>query len=190
MRILALLVLAVSSAGCASYQYDITRPPELARHIGAGEDAVFQRDPVEYRLRSVESLLVMRVYNRTDTPLTLLGEKSFAVDPSGQSHPLQSQTAAPRSFIKLIIPPPRPQIEHRGPTFGVGVGTQVGSAQRHALGLDGFDDIDDGPRYFDVYDSDAMYWDWKGETEIRLTLVFQQDEQTFTQEFGIARKKA
>jgi hypothetical protein len=188
MRFLPLLVVALS-AGCAKYEYDITRPPELSRHIGTKLDVVLQRDPLEYRLITVENRLVMRIYNPTDAPMTLLGDKSCVVDPSGQSHPLETQSMAPQSFLKLILPPMRPTIEHTGPTFGIGVGTQIGSGRQRAFGWDDFDAFDDEPRYFITYDNSSLYWDWKGESEIRLMLVLQQGEKTFTHDFGIARKK-
>jgi hypothetical protein len=47
-----------------------------------------------------------------------------------------------------------------------------------------------GPRYLTIYDdANALYWDWKGETDIRLTLVYQRGEQSFRHEFTIHRKK-
>src|SRR5262245_50127092 len=94
--------------GCARYEYDVVRPDDLTGHVGTKEDVVFTRDPLEYRLRTADNRLVMRIYNPTDAPITLLGARSSVVDPDGQSHPLPSMTAAPESFIKLILPPLRP----------------------------------------------------------------------------------
>ncbi len=190
--ILLLMGLCVGIAGCARYEYDIVRPPESARHIGAKADEVFTRDPLEYRLITVDNRLVMRIFNMTDT-IALNGPRSSVVDPDGQSRPLRTQTIAPHSFIKLIFPPLRPRIEHTGPSIGIGVGGVFGSARhrRAALGYgDAFyDDYYDEPRYFTVYDDDAYYWDWKGESQIRLMLVFERNEQPFEQEFVIAKTK-
>jgi hypothetical protein len=184
--LLPLFVLSLLGSGCASYEYDITRPQELARHVGTKDDVVLQRPPLEYRLLSADSRLVMRIYNPQDTPVTLLGDRSSIVDPQGQSHPLLGQTMAPHSFVKLILPPLRPRIERSGPSLEFGVGGIF--ASRHHPRLREYEAID-GPEYLAVYDDAGTYWDWAGEGEIRLTLVFQQGEQTFEHEFVIDRRK-
>lgn len=184
--LLPLFVLSLLGSGCASYEYDITRPQELARHVGTKDDVVLQRPPLEYRLLSADSRLVMRIYNPQDTPVTLLGDRSSIVDPQGQSHPLLGQTMAPHSFVKLILPPLRPRIERTGPSLEIGVGGIF--ASRHDPRLREYEAID-GPEYLAVYDDAGTYWDWAGEGEIRLALVFQQGEQTFEHEFVIDRRK-
>jgi hypothetical protein len=135
----------------------------------------------------VDNRLVVRVFNPTEDPIELLGDKSTVVAPTGQSHPLRGQTIAPRSHAKLILPPRRPRAYNSaGPTFGVGVGMRVDARDR------GYPDDHFGyaPRYVTVYDGgNALYWDWNGETEIRLTLVYQRDEKTFRHEFVIRRQK-
>lgn len=191
MRAISLIfaMLLANAIGCARYEYDITRPTDLVGHIGAKTDQTVRRDPLEYRFRTLDSRLVVRIFNPTDTPVTLLGQRSSAVDPDGQSHPLTTQTISPQSFIKLIIPPTRPRLERTGPSIGIGIGTMIGSTRRHRYGS-GFSDFDDDPQYLAVYDDDnALYWDWNGETSVRLTLSYQQGEKTFDHEFVIARRK-
>jgi hypothetical protein len=183
----ALLLLVV---GCARYEYDIIRPTDLAMHIGKQTDAIAPRLPLEYRFRAVENRLVMSIYNTTDDPIQLVGERSSVVDPEGQSHPLRSQPIAPNSFIKQILPPYRPRIERGGPTFGIGIGTHVGYHRRRAYPYDAFDDsFYDEPRYFAVIEDDALYWNWSGEGQIRMMLVFMRGEESFTHEFVIQRVK-
>ncbi len=179
----AMVVILGSLLGCARYEYDVVAPAQAAGHVGTKADHTFALDPLEYRLRTVDNRLVMRVYNPTNANVTLLGARSTAVDPGGQSHPLVTQTIAPGgSFIKLIPPPPRPRVYRGGPTFGIGVGTRVGSAARRR-GYDGYgaayDNLDDGwpydegPRYLTVYDDNAtQYWGWEGEGQVRLNLVY------------------
>src|SRR5262249_45899738 len=167
--ILALLF----ATGCANFEYDITRPAEFARYIGKAEER-FAREPVEYRMQTVDSRLVMLIDNNSDSPVNLLGDRSSVVDEHGQSHPLRSVAIAPHSFAKVVMPPQRPYIEHNGATFGVGFGV-IGSAWHRYF----IDDptLYDGPRYLAVYyDDDAYYWDWQGETEVRITIVYQQGE--------------
>ena len=199
VAILALFVLT----GCARYEYDLVEPREFTRHVGGNVDQAFDLDPLTYRLRSLDNRLVIRVYNNTDENIELLGDKSTVVDPGGQSHPLRSQSIAPRSFVKLILPPPRPVVYDRGPTFGVGVGYGIHSSVVPAP-HDGLPDrrafhthhnqwnpyFRDQPQYFAVYDeSDAYYWDWKGTGEARLNLVYRRGESEIRHPFVFRRVK-
>ncbi|HEY7086605.1 MAG TPA: hypothetical protein VH518_00870 [Tepidisphaeraceae bacterium] len=189
VRVLAALLLAGGwLIGCTQYEYDVVRPPELAQHVGAKEDVVIQLDPLEYRLRTVENRLVMRIYNHTDDAMTLVGQRSSVVDPDGQSHPLPTLSMPPGSFIKLILPPPAPVIE-TNPTFGIGVSGGFGDSRRRGYPYDPEYGLADGPRYFTVYDNGQFYWDWKGEGSIRLNLAFDRGGKTFEHEFVIGRRK-
>src|SRR5690348_12149073 len=91
MILLSSLLLA-ATGGCASYEYDLTQPPDLRRHVATKTDTVVTIDPLEYRLVTVDNRLVMRIFNPTDDAIQILGEKSTVVDPTGQSHPIRSQT--------------------------------------------------------------------------------------------------
>jgi hypothetical protein len=80
--------------------------------------------------------------------------------------------------VKLIFPPPRPRLERGGPSFGVGVGVgvsrhryrRVGAAYDHPAAFP-----DDEPAYYTMYEpAEALYWDWKGETDARVILVYQR----------------
>ena len=197
--VVVLVTTVLAATGCARYEYDVVSPQQAAGHVGTKGDHTFALDPLEYRLRTVDNRLVVRVYNPTSANVTLLGGRSVVVDPSGQSHPLITQTIAPGgSFIKLIIPPPRPRFYGGGPTFGVGVG--VGRAYPGPYDEPGW--YPDDPHYMTVYDeSDAYYWDWKGEGEARLNLVYARGEQpdrqadaargpTFAHELVVARARA
>src|SRR5438067_6143668 len=153
---LAMLLLA--AGGCAKYEYNLVKPTELSKHIGAGSDSVVSVDPLEYRLRTVDNRLVIRIFNPTDDVIELVGPKCSMVDPEGQSHPLRSQSIAPGSFIKLILPPPRPRVYdpygggYWGPTVGVGVGYRVDACPyRRYREYDPYW-YDPGPRYCAVYD--------------------------------------
>src|SRR5262249_55916380 len=123
-NVISIFVLLLVS-GCANFEYDITSPAESGQHIGKAE-VRFTRNPVEYRLQTAESRLIMMIYNPSDTPINLLGDKSSVVDQKGQSHPLRAVTIAPHSFVKIIMPPYRPQIEPAGPSIGFGIGV-IGS---------------------------------------------------------------
>jgi hypothetical protein len=209
-----LAVFLVSAAGCARYEYDLIEPGDLAQHIGTKDDVVFRTDAAEYRLRTVSNRLVMRIYNDADEPLTLAGNRSFVVDPGGQSHPLVAQTIAPGSYIRLIFPPPPPTVEQTGPSFHFGVGGAYrygyyrpyyrnyrdrgaryarGGARygRYAYYDPFFYNTYYGPRYYRVYDdSNPAYWDWSGEGQVRVTLMYERGEgQRVEDTFVFARKK-
>jgi hypothetical protein len=185
-RILPVLLLALAT-GCAKYEYDLVSPPDLRTHIGRKTDAVTPVEPLTYRWRTVDNRLVVRVFNPTEDPVELLGERSTVVSPDGQSHPLRGQTIAPSSHAKLILPPPRPRVYNSGPTFGVGVGMHVDARDR---GFPHDPYHHDRPRYLTIYDDEnALYWNWNGETEVRLTLVYRRGEDEIRHPFTIRRKK-
>jgi hypothetical protein len=194
---LLLGTLAAGSLGCARYEFDLVHPPDLARHVGADKPVEVTLDPLTYQLQTTESRLVMRIHNPTDGPVRLLGDQSVVVDPHGQSHPLRSQAIAAGSYIKLIFPPLRPTLEPRGPVIGIGVGGYVssgGSYYHHRYvhgGAFGYDPVLDGPRYYSLYDpGDAAYWEWDGEGEARVVLVYQRgDQKPFSHEFVFRRRK-
>jgi hypothetical protein len=187
MKPLVTSMLLFLIVGCARYEYDIVQPPELAAHIGTKTDTVTNLDPLVYKWRAVDNRLVVRIFNPTSDPIELLGEKSTVVSPDGESHPVKGQTIAPQSYAKLILPPMRPpRVYDPGPSYGVGVGMQVDGRRR--AGYPVHDAYASQPRYLTVYDADA-YWDWKGETDVRMIFVYQRGEQPLRHEFTIHRKK-
>jgi hypothetical protein len=182
LRTLPFLLFTLCSAfGCANYEYNLTDPPDLARHIGKSDQTI-PLDPLAYHFITDSNHLVIRIENPMDTPVELLGDQSVVVSPDGQSHPLRSQTIAPYSFAKLIFPPLRPRFENTGPTFGIGVGAV------HHVRYPAYPDFPT-PRYLYLYDDETYYWDWEGETAIRLTVVYRHQGKTFEHRFAFVRKK-
>ena len=192
--LLSALLLAVTG-GCAHYEYDVVQPPELARHVGTKQWTSFQRDTLEYRLRTSDDRLVMLIYNRGERTVKLSGSDSAAVDPGGESHPLQSRTVPRDSYVKLILPPPLPQVHSYGPTMGFGVGVGYahgyGGPYRDGFGYGSgmYDDVH--PGYYSVYDpNDRTYFSWSGDSDLRLLLTFQEDAgKGFRHEFVLRRRK-
>jgi len=188
VKSLATVLLLLVGVGCASFEHDLVQPPELRAHIGSKTDTTTHLDPLIYKWRTVDNRLVVRIFNPTNDSIELLGEKSTVVAPDGESHPVRSQTIAPQSHAKLILPPLRPRVYRPGPSFGVGVGMRVDSrrgAERHAAHAPPSVE----PRYLAVYDGDSAYWDWRGETDVRLTLVYQRGDAPLRHEFTIHRNK-
>jgi len=192
MRSAALFAtIALLLGGCAHYEYDLVQPVALTAHIATKADTVVRVDPLEYRLRTVDNRLVVQVFNQTDDDVQLLGERSSVVDPEGQSHPLRGGPIPPHSFLKLILPPMRPQVYDSGPTWGLGVGVGVGRSERRDPFYDpAMAGFHDEPRYLSIHDeNDTRYWDWNGEGDARLSLVFQRAGSEFKQDFAFRRRK-
>ena len=206
IAIVALFVCMTAVAGgCARYEYDLVEPRELTRHVGRDVDQAVEIEPFTYRLRSVDNRLVMRIYNNSEESIELLGDKSSVVDPNGQSHPLRSQAIAPRSFVKLIFPPPRPRVYDSGPTFGVGVGYGMrvdalpGPPPASLPDRRDFHTHENAwnpyfrhePQYLAavVDENDSYYWDWKGQGEARVNLVYRRGDSELRQSFVFRRVK-
>jgi hypothetical protein len=175
--------------GC-TYEFDLVRPAELARHIGEDQEQRFKVDPLEYRMQAYEGRLILKIYNPTDETVSLQGDRSSAVDPAGESHPLLNLTIAPNSWSKLILPPLRPRVERSGPDIGIGFGIIGDRTDPFYNRLPGDPYYYDAPRYYDVYlPGDARYWAWEGQTDVRLLLVYQRAAGEFKHEFTFHRRK-
>ena len=199
---LAPLLLVVLATGCARYEYDVIEPPDLAGHVGGKSWVALRRaHDLEYRLRSADNRLVMRVYNRGAQRVKLLGHDSVIVDPRGESHPMPGVTIPPGSYVQRIFPPPLPRAHRYGPSFGVGVGVtgaqhvhggghhSYGHHHRYPFYSAGFHDFE--PRYYTVYDpNDPTNFAWPGGTSVRFIFAFgREGEDVIRQEFLIRRVK-
>jgi hypothetical protein len=190
-----LLAFVAAGGGCARYEYDILRPPELARRVGTKQWEVFRVGDLEYRLITSDSRLVALIYNFGERTVKLSGSDSAAIDAQGESHPLQARTIPIGTHVKLILPPPLPQVHSYGPTMGFGVGV-VGDAQHYdrpypyGAGY-GATYYDVEPRYYNVYEpADRTYFDWPGETELRLLLAYEPEGgERFRHEFVFRRRR-
>lgn len=183
MKTIVSLLMILFLTGCAKYEYELVRPEAHARHIGSKSPQVFTIDPLEYQLQTAESRLVMLVYNHTETPVELLGGKSYIVTPQSESKPLRTATIAPGSFIKFIMPPFRPRVERVGPSIGFGFGMSSGGGSGVGVG------VGSGDTYYSYTEDSAYFWEWSGETDVRLNITYKQGEQEFTHDFLFHRVK-
>lgn len=186
MKAATLVMLASFLCGCARYEYDLTQPPGLARHIGPAPTTL-PVDPLVYQLQTVDNHLVMDIRNPANEPILLLGERSVIVDPEGQSHRLMSQTIAPHSFIRLVLPPFPEVYEWDEPYWAGGYGGYwyYRGPRRYYRGYYGFYAE---PGYAVVYDSsNPAYFDWSGETDVRMTLRFDRAGKQFDHSFAFHR---
>ncbi len=173
--------LAAILGGCSHFEFDLTQPADLAVHIGSASPTRLSVPPMEYRLQASEGRLVMEIHNNGSDAVELLGARSTLVDPDKQSHPLVSQTIAPGSYIKLLLPPYPPNDNDTGPRIGIGFGARYGRAGLPAMRE---------PMTLDVSPGETnVYWDWNGESDVKLTLVFAHADQSFSQAFTFHKRK-
>ena len=198
-----LTLLPVGVGGCAKYNYVLREPPDVAGVVVNDEAfAEVEVDPLTYLWRVKENTLVVRVANRSGEAVRLLGDRSVAVDPDGESHPLRGQTIAPGSYAQLILPPPEPRVRGYGPRIGVGIGAGFPIAYRGGAGRYRFADpyfgtgLSGGYGAYRVIDEgNNYYWDWRGETVARFTFAYEYADGTgrggdrFTHSFTVARVK-
>lgn len=183
------LMLSASLTGCAQYEFDVIKPPLAPgeQRIGTKDDVVFEIEPIRYRMRTVENRLVIRAFNPNAEPVELVGSQSAVVDPTGQSRPVKGQVLPPGAFVKLILPPMPPEYVSDdgvrvGGMGGAGYGPAVGRAE---FGLGGYDQAAE----YTLRDGGQVYWDWDGETEVRVVLVFKMGEKTFNHELQFGKRK-
>jgi len=101
---LMLLGVTLCVSGCVSYQYRVVQPAMGAPPVRA-EPVTIHDDPLDYQLYHYRDRLAMHVTNPTEDRITLLGNRSFVVDPNGESHPIRDRVLAPHSFTKFLLPP-------------------------------------------------------------------------------------
>ncbi len=103
---LLLVALAASLSGCATYDFRMVAPPAPAgAPIVAREPVVVHLDPLDYRLEGQTRRLLMRITNPTDERIGLVSDRSYVVDPQGESHPVSGRLIAPHSYVQVSFPP-------------------------------------------------------------------------------------
>lgn len=96
--------LAALLCGCVSYQYRVAQPPGVGLPV-ADKPVAFHCEPLDYVLAPGDRRLSVRIANPTDDQMFLLGNRSYLVDPRGESHPIPAQVLAPHSHTWLVLPP-------------------------------------------------------------------------------------
>jgi len=101
---LLLMVLLPVITGCHTYQYRIVQPPQ-ANSLVADGPVIVHYDPLEYTFARVRDRLAVRISNPTTNQVALRGDKSFVVDPRGESHPVPGRVIGARSYTRMLLPP-------------------------------------------------------------------------------------
>lgn len=167
---------------CARYEYDLVQPRVEQPRIGTKDDLLLDLTPVRYHLLTVDNRLTLRAFNSSPGTLELVGVRSSVVDPTGQARPISSQPIPSGAFVKLIMPPIRPEfVSDSGSRVYYGYGPGL-SRSEYGFGYD------EPPTRYTLRDGNQNYWDWKGETPITLTLVYKQaDNSELTHTLRIQR---
>lgn len=182
----SLIFISLFLVGCTKYQYRVIQPPQ-------GEDTVVREkspqsitlEPLKYRLIAVESRLVMEIHNPTEDQIQLRGDLSTLVTEDGQTHTLRSSPIAPRSYLKLILPPPPPTVERTGPSITFGAGYSTGGYRRYGNGY-----YWDEPSSYHYNDpNDPYFWSWPAPSTVHLRLVFDRPSGQLTNELVIEKSK-
>ncbi len=186
---LALLVgVTLCVSGCTTYRYRVVQPASGTPPV-AQQPVNIHYDPLDYRLYRYRDRLAMHVTNPTEDRIVLLGNRSFAVDPKGESHPIRDRVLGPHSFTQYLLPPipftyAYPDYWAYGPGWGY-------------YGFYGWYDPFWGPWYgpgwwgpppisyahiYTPYD-----WTWK-KGLVRLKLTYERNGKTFEHDFEIVRE--
>lgn len=178
----AACALIVLLSGCKAYQYQIIEPHAVAGPVERDEVAV-SWSPLEYQLVEYEGRLALRVANPMDQPITLLGERSYIVDPSGETQPIQGGTIAPHSRVTMALPPARTYAAAPRASVGIGVGTGFHGAHV-ASGVYGQRWVDH-PRPYDAA-TGGPYWQWTT-GQVRMRLIYEHRGEQFEHDFTFDR---
>ena len=117
----ALLVLAALAGGCQTSVYHVVQPPGVPQAI-ADEPVTIHNDPLDYRLARRGPRLSLSIINPTDDDIRLMANRSYVVDPEGESHPLRGRIIAPHSHVNLLLPPVPLIFPYESPGWGWGWG--------------------------------------------------------------------
>lgn len=175
------LAMCLSMSCAQQYEYKVLKPVDHQATVTNKEPVTIDSPPVRFALQTEDTHLVVRVYNTTAKPISLVGAKSFVVDPSGQSRRLPDQLIPGQSFVKFMLPPVRPVLLADS---GVSPGGTYTTSPIDEYGT-GYDDLST----YTVRDGGAIYWDWKGDGPARMSLTFQIDGKAQTEDFEFQRSK-
>ncbi len=146
-------------------------------------------EPLDYQLQAKSGRLAMRISNPTAERVTLLSDRSYAVDPLGESHPVAGRVIGPHSYAQLYFPPvPFSYAYPDYPLWGPGWGG-VGWGWYDPLWGPAFGPAFIGPPPLTYYEVRTAYdWQWKsGSAQIHL--FYQRDGNSFDHLFELVRER-
>ena len=184
--LLSLVVFAACLCGCQTYQYRILQPA-TSPAIVADQPVTVRLDPLDYRLTRLHDRLALTISNPTEDRLALLGNRSYIVDPRGESHPLRGQVLGPRSYAHLYLPPP--PLTYAYPDWGAyGYGYGWGWGPYDPFWSPFYGPALWGPPPVGYYQVRTPYdWSWRN-GPVRLRLTYDRNGKTFEHDFELLRE--
>lgn len=179
---LLLLIAVTVVSGCQSYIYRVVRPSGVAQPI-ASQTVTVQYDPLVYRLERHRDRLGMRIDNPTNDRVVLLGNRSYVIDPRGETHAMRSLIIGPHSFTSMLLPPEPITITSYGWGGGWGWGWGWGP---YPAGDPFFVDFYPPPVYATQLRT-PYDWEWKTGTA-KIHLTYERNRQAFDHDFEIIRE--
>ena len=178
-----LLLISAALAGCKSYEYHVARPSGVAQPI-TKQPVVVTYEPLEYRLARQNGRLNVRITNPTDDRVVMLGNRSYVIDPHGESHSVRSMVIGPHSYVSMLLPP--------APIIFTSYGW--GGGWGWAWGWGPYPPGD--PFYFDYYPPPVLNtwvttpYDWMWDTgPAKIRLTYESNRKTFDHDFEIIREQ-
>ncbi|HWW00184.1 MAG TPA: hypothetical protein VNZ64_10855 [Candidatus Acidoferrum sp.] len=183
-NLLFLVAVAACVSGCHTYQYRIVQPA-TSPSVVADQPVTVRLDPLEYHLRRVHDRLEVTISNPTDDRLALLGNRSYVVDPRGESHPLRGHVLGPHSFTRMFLPPP--PLTYPYPDWAAW-GWGWGWGPYNPFWSPYYGSVYWGPPPVAYYQVTTAYdWGWKtGPARLRLT--YERNGKTFEHDFEFIRE--
>jgi len=172
------LMMNILIGGCAPVGFEANLESGGSTvDVSDSQDTVIAAQPLQFRMRAVESRLVLWIDNVSDTPVELLGDSSDVVDPEGGAHPIAGQTISPGAPLKLILPPmalgeSQPAAASPSP---------VGSYDRS-----GFIPVPGSDGTGDPYN---QHWQWDSGLDVELNLSFEQSGHQFQRHLSLHKMR-
>ena len=194
------LLLLLLAGGCARYEFVVVAPVD--RIVPDAQRVVVSLEPLEYRMTSLEDeFLIVRVSNPSEETVYIIDDRSYVVDPDGETHPLGGGIIAPHASTTLVLPPPPKVYQVRSPygsrwRFGYdrwydrplhhGAGRRFGDHRYHDPFY--YDRFYDYPRTYYVTEYPPGYWEWKT-GRARLHLAYRKGDATFDHQLVFLRRR-
>ncbi len=190
MKLNFLLLFLVASltwvTGCASYDYQIVEPASLTHRI-TDQPVTVSYEPLQYSMSRYKDRLGMTIINPTAERVTLRGDRSYVIDPRGESHPVRGRTLGPRSYSAMLWPPVPASGTMVYPGF-YGPGWWGWGPYPYPGYWGGFYPDYYGPTtsYYQIYT--PFDWKWK-EGQAHMHLSYEQNGRHFDHDFVILRQR-
>ena len=175
-------------SGCRTYQYRLTQPATAAQVI-TRQTVTVRYEPLEYQFSRDHERLAVRIVNPTEDRIGLRPDRSYVVDPRGESHPLHGRVIGPHSFTFMRLPPEPVSGQVMAP-FGPGLGWGPGF-YGYGYGpyayYGGFYGGYYGPSVATYQVITPYDWNW-GTGPARLRLTYDRNGKAFEHEFEFIRE--